>query len=82
MPTWFRKLSSYRYFATHPNFRIHMFRTYQNYIIFPGHCKALAPEYAKAAGALAEKDSNIKLAKVDATEESDLAEQYEVRRDS
>jgi len=44
-----------------------------------GHCKALAPEYAKAAGILAEKESTIALAKLDATEEPKIAEQFEVR---
>ncbi|KAL7115765.1 hypothetical protein ACP275_04G201600 [Erythranthe tilingii] len=42
-----------------------------------GHCKALAPEYAAAATEL--KAENVKLAKVEATEENDLTEKYEVQ---
>ena len=41
-----------------------------------GHCKALAPEYEEAATTLKEK--NIKLAKVDCTEEADLCKSYGV----
>jgi protein disulfide-isomerase A1 len=44
-----------------------------------GHCKQFAPEYAAAAKQLKSSTPSIPLAKVDATTETKLAEQYGVR---
>ncbi|XP_061088508.1 protein disulfide-isomerase A2 [Conger conger] len=43
-----------------------------------GHCQALEPEYAKAAGILKNESSEMRLGKVEATEEKELAEEFEI----
>ncbi|KAF0919999.1 hypothetical protein E2562_032451 [Oryza meyeriana var. granulata] len=43
------------------------------------HCQALAPDYAAAAAELAPLAHEVALAKVDATEDTDLAQKYDVQ---
>lgn len=44
-----------------------------------GHCKKLAPEYVSAAASLKEKGVEVRLAKVDATEEKELGSRFEIK---
>lgn len=42
------------------------------------HCQALEPVYAEAAAQLKNQSSPVRLAKLDATEEKELAKEFEV----
>ncbi|XP_072320196.1 protein disulfide-isomerase-like [Eucyclogobius newberryi] len=44
-----------------------------------GHCKSLLPVYEEVAGKLKDEDKDMRLAKVDATEEKELAEEFNVQ---
>jgi protein disulfide-isomerase A1 len=46
---------------------------------YSGHCKALAPEYSKAARRLKENNPPYAIAKVDVTENAKLGERFSIQ---
>ena len=51
-----------------------------NHVYFySGHCKKLAPEYEQAAETLAKNDPPFFLAKVDATEQKKVSEEFGIQ---
>jgi len=70
-------------FKIHKGKDIKITQVPQNFItlnfLFSGHCKSLAPEYVKAAKTLAALDPPKYIAKVDATENKEVAERFGVK---
>ena len=48
-------------------------------LFYSGHCKKLDPEYSAAAKILAEQEPPKSIAKVDATENKELAERFGIQ---
>jgi protein disulfide-isomerase A1 len=59
--------------------KAHPYMMVEFYAPWCGHCKTLAPEYAKAAKKLEKDGAEAKLAKVDATAEKKLAKKFAIQ---